>query len=143
MDFTSDMYDRIVRTLEPTGGAGFDPAPRDLRCEAPEEAHREDSRGEDARGEDARGEPRVRARGGASAVVSGQPRPVRVRDVSRNGLGLLMAQPVEPGQQFAVTLAGGGAMSGLSLVCTSVYCRPVDHGLYSVGARLLCFSARA
>ena len=129
MDFTSDMYDRIVRTLAPAGGAEADGGSGELRPET-------------LGAEEARGEPRVRARGGASAVVAGQPRPVRVRDVSRNGLGLLMAQPVEPGEQFAVTLSGGGAMAGLSLVCASVYCRPVDHGLYSVGARLLRYAAR-
>lgn len=117
MDFTSDMYDRILRTLAPDG---------------PTEA--------DA--DEARREPRVGAHGGASAVVDGKPRPVRVRDVSRSGFGLLMVSPVEPGAQFAVTLSSGGAMAGLSIVCSSMYCRPVGHGLYSVGAKLVRFAAR-
>ena len=119
LDFTAEMYDRIVRTL----GSETPAAADDTAAEA-------------------RGEPRVGAHGGATAVVGGQPRPVRVRDVSRSGFGLLMVSPVQPGEQFAVSLAGGGAMAGLSIVCSTAYCRPAGHGLYSVGARLLRFSPR-
>ena len=142
LDFTAEMYDRIVRTLSadapaagPAGPAGPAPASDATSGESSGEA-RSDSRG------DARGEPRVGAHGGASALIAGTPRPVRVRDVSRNGFGLLTGVPVEAGEQFAVTLAGTGAMAGLSIVCSSVYCRPAGHGLYTVGAKLVRFTPR-
>ena len=132
MDFTAEMYDRIVRTLATDGPAANGVAMLDAPAYPPDPAP-----------DEARGEPRVGAQGRATALIGGQPRPVRVRDVSRSGFGLLMVSPVQPGEQFAVSLAGGGAMAGLSIVCSTAYCRPAGHGLYSVGARLLRFSPRA
>jgi len=117
VNFTADMYDRILRTLADHG-----PVPAD----EPAGEHRV--------------EPRAGVRGGASALVAGKPQPVRVRDVSHSGFGLLMGAPVTPGDHFAVTLAGAGAMSSLSIVCSAVYCRPAGHGLFTVGAKLVRFT---
>ena len=135
MNFTAEMYDRIVRTLAHDPPVADDGASRQATAFAPGAIPPSP--------DDARVEPRVGAHGGATVLVGGKPHPVRVRDVSRNGFGLLMVAPVAPGEQFAVSLAAGGAMSGLSIVCSTAYCRPAGHGLYSVGARLVRFSPRA
>ena len=145
MTFTAEMYDRIVRTLAdewagaPEAASAGGPATPRPATPSPEPSRAAPP----AQSAEGRGERRVNAHGGATAVVGGRPHPVRVRDVSRNGFGLLMVFPIEPGEQFAVSLAGAGAMSGLSIVCTTAYCRPAGHGLYSVGARLLRFSPKA
>jgi hypothetical protein len=143
------MYNRIVRTLatessgarDADGGeSGLSPTIGSATATLPDP--RSGPAAVAGSSDDARGERRITAHGGATAVVAGKPLPVRVRDVSRNGFGLLMVSPVEPGQQFAVSLAGAGAMAGLSIVCSTAYCRPAGHGLYAVGARLVRFSPK-
>ena len=89
---------------------------------------------------DKRGEPRVGLSGDAPFVsvtdagkrVSGS---VRVRDVSRSGLGLIATHELPAAQRFVVQLQFEDEKP-LWLVCFSAYCRAIEGRRFLVGARI-------
>jgi PilZ domain len=60
---------------------------------------------------------------------------VRVRDVSPSGIGLLLSQQIAAKQRFVIQLYAANR-DPLWLVCLAAYCRKVDGGVYSVGAKI-------
>jgi hypothetical protein len=93
------------------------------------------------RDKDKRREPRVGMAGEVDFVtvddagkrIAGS---VKIRDVSRSGVGLLVNQRIAPQQRFVVQLASFNG-EPIWLVCISAYCRPIDGGRFSVGARIM------
>ncbi len=89
---------------------------------------------------DKRREPRVGLAGEAGYVtvndkgkrVAGV---VRVRDVSPSGIGLFFSEQMVKNQRFVLQLASSNDQP-LWLVCLAAYCRRVDGGRFSVGARI-------
>jgi hypothetical protein len=61
---------------------------------------------------------------------------VKVRDISRSGVGLLFNQQLTPQQRFVIQLASGNG-EPIWLVCTTAYCRRVEMGRFSIGARIM------
>jgi hypothetical protein len=60
---------------------------------------------------------------------------VRIRDISQSGIGLSFPKQMEKKQRFVVQLYNDKE-EPLWLVCLSAYCRRVDGGRFSVGARI-------
>jgi hypothetical protein len=60
---------------------------------------------------------------------------VRVRDVSPSGIGLFFSEQIAKEQRFVLQLASSNRKP-LWLVCLAAYCRKVDGGRFSVGARI-------
>ena len=60
---------------------------------------------------------------------------VRVRDVSLSGIGLFFSQEIAKGQRFVAQLPSTNE-DPVWLVCQVAYCRKVDGGRFSVGAKL-------
>jgi hypothetical protein len=98
-------------------------------------------RSDSHRDKDKRREPRVGMAGEAQFVtmtaegkrIAGM---VKVRDVSRSGLGLLFAQQIPAQQRFVVQLASSSG-EPIWVVCNSTHCRRIEGDVFSVGARIL------
>jgi hypothetical protein len=92
------------------------------------------------REKDKRREPRVGMAGEAEFVtvdetgkrVAGT---VRVRDVSTTGIGLFFSKQIEKQQRFVLQLYTSD-QNPLWLVCRAAYCRRVEGGRFSVGAKI-------
>ena len=69
-----------------------------------------------------------------NAGGGGPSRLVEVRDVSRTGIALVLAEPMDEGQTFDLKLprAGGRAQD---VLCTVRHCRPDGRGRFVVGAK--------
>jgi hypothetical protein len=61
---------------------------------------------------------------------------VKIRDISRSGVGLLFNKPVLAQQRFVIQLASAKG-EPVWLVCTTAYCRRVEEGWFSIGARII------
>jgi hypothetical protein len=61
---------------------------------------------------------------------------VKVRDVSRSGVGLLCTKQVSAQQRFVIQLASSNG-EPIWLVCSTAYCRQVEMGRFSIGARIV------
>jgi hypothetical protein len=92
---------------------------------------------------------RVRMEGMATILLcrdngrAGEPRPVRLRDVSLRGVSFVITTPLARGQQFVYHLPPGSNRSTTPVLCTVAYCRPeVDAG-YRVGAEFTCVLEQA
>jgi hypothetical protein len=89
-------------------------------------------------GRQQRREPRVGVRAKAyilpslSAVT---PIPVRVRDVSVGGMGLLLPREIGPDRLFLLLLPKSGGHPPLRLACTVAHCSAIAEDLFAVGAR--------
>jgi hypothetical protein len=89
-------------------------------------------------GRQQRREPRVGVRAKAyilpslSAVV---PVPVRVRDVSVGGMGLLLPRDLGPDRLFLLLLPKIGGQPPVRLACMVAHSSPITEDLYAVGAR--------
>jgi hypothetical protein len=59
----------------------------------------------------------------------------RLRDYSTSGIGLVSADPVEPGTRFAVRLVRPDGRK-IALVFDVVYCEPGENGTYSLGGAI-------
>ena len=60
----------------------------------------------------------------------------RVRDISADGIGLLLPEPLAPGTYLVLTLSTAKRRSAtLDLLFLAVRCEPLPNGQYSVGAR--------
>jgi hypothetical protein len=85
-----------------------------------------------------RREPRVGISCEAS-VVSGlseefcKSQRIQVRDLSRTGVGLIMPQPMDPGQRFIIELFSDGGQ--FWMLCEAIYCRPMDKTVFKIGAK--------
>jgi len=93
-----------------------------------------------ASGKDKRLEPRVGLGGDAPMFTineAGQRASgiVRVRDVSRSGIGLIGEHELATKQRFVVQLEHEDD-EPLWLVCTTAYCRALDGGHFTIGARI-------
>lgn len=61
---------------------------------------------------------------------------VRLRDVSRSGIGLLFNQAMAAKQHFVLRLHSY-VDEPIWLVCSTAYCRPIESGQFAVGARII------
>jgi hypothetical protein len=91
-------------------------------------------------GADQRRAPRIAAKGSITIVPctqEGLGRPVRVgiRDLSRNGIGLVHSQPMPIGGQFVVRLPGQAAQA-VPIIYTIVRCIGKVPGSFEIGARI-------
>ena len=91
-------------------------------------------------GKDRRNEPRVGLPGetplvGVSQTGKRIADTVRVRDVSRRGIGLIANQMLPAKQRFMLQLQYENGKP-LWLVCCATNCRPIDGGRFVVGARV-------
>ena len=100
------------------------------------EALRSDRKGD----RDKRLEPRVGMAGEAVLVsICDDGRqtsaPVRVRDVSRSGLGMIYSIRFAKDQRLIIQLQ---SLAGepIWLICVAAYCRKIEEGHYAVGARI-------
>jgi hypothetical protein len=96
-------------------------------------------RSEDKTTRDKRLEPRV-GLGGEVAMVNGvggtrRLATVRVRDISRTGIGLHCSRAMEPGETFVLQLNTDND-AHVWMMCVAAYCRAVTPGQYSVGAHI-------
>jgi hypothetical protein len=63
----------------------------------------------------------------------------RLRDISHEGLSLLVAEPIEPGEAFSIAVAPVNEQADhndqpVFLRCTSIWCRPErKNGAFAVG----------
>jgi hypothetical protein len=90
---------------------------------------------------DKRQEPRVGLPGEANLVsVDDAGRRIagvaRVRDVSQSGIGLIFNQQLAVKQRFVIQLKYANDQP-LWLICSTAYCRAIDGGRFTVGARLV------
>ncbi|HZN66767.1 MAG TPA: PilZ domain-containing protein [Tepidisphaeraceae bacterium] len=89
-------------------------------------------------GRQQRREPRVGVRAKAyilpslTAVV---PVPVRVRDVSVGGMGLLLPREMGPDRLFLLLLPKNGGQPAVRLACMVAHSSPITEDLYAIGAR--------
>jgi hypothetical protein len=60
---------------------------------------------------------------------------VRVRDVSARGIGLFLSKQIDKHQRFVLQLYTT-KQEPVWLVCQAAYCRQVDGGRFSVGAKI-------
>ena len=60
---------------------------------------------------------------------------VRVRDVSPSGIGLFFSEQVAKDQRFVLQLSSSNSQP-VWLICLAAYCRKVEGGRFSVGARI-------
>ena len=97
-------------------------------------------RSDGKRERDKRLEPRVGLAGEAT-LISAAPdgrrleTRVRVRDVSRSGIGLSFATPVAKDQRIIVQLQSAHD-EPIWLICVAAYCRRVEQDQFAVGARI-------
>jgi hypothetical protein len=112
MQLSAELYSQIVKDLVSDGLGEF--------------------------GRQQRREPRVgmRARAYILPTVSATvPVPVRVRDVSVGGMGLLLPRELAPDRLFLLLLPKGGGRPAVRLACTVAHCQALGEDLYAVGAR--------
>lgn len=87
-----------------------------------------------------RHEPRVGLAAEVTLVNTTGPGPrvskVKVRNISRTGLGLFHCQHMLKGQKFILLLQGSGDKT-IWMVCSAAYCRKVDDCRYSIGAHVV------
>ena len=89
-------------------------------------------------GRQQRREPRVGVRALAyilPTLSSTTPVPVRVRDLSMGGMGLLLPQDLGPDRIFLLLLPKSGGHPPVRLACTVAHCHAIADDLYAVGAR--------
>ena len=111
MRMSAEMYEQIVAALK-------------------SDSHRD---------KDKRREPRVGLAGEVDYVTVEEGKRiagvVRVRDVSPSGIGLFFSRQIGKRQRFVVQLHGNDD-EPMWLVCQAAYCRRVEGGSFSVGARI-------
>lgn len=89
-------------------------------------------------GRQQRREPRVGIRARAyilPSMSSTVPIPVRVRDVSVGGMGLLLPRDIGPDRLFLLLLPKGGGHPPVRLACTVAHSQTLAEDLFAVGAR--------
>ena len=89
-------------------------------------------------GRQQRREPRVGVRAKAHILPSlsaATPVPVRIRDVSVGGVGLLIPRELGPDRLFLLLLPKAGGHPPLRLACTVAHCQAIAEDLYALGAR--------
>lgn len=89
-------------------------------------------------GRQQRREPRVGVRARAyilPSVSSTLPVPVRVRDISVGGMGLLLPRDMGPDRLFLLLLPKAGGQPPVRLACTIAHCQSIAEDLFAVGAR--------
>ena len=112
MQLSAELYSQIIKDLTSDGLGEF--------------------------GRQQRREPRVGVRAKAyilpslSAVV---PVPVRVRDVSVGGMGLLLPRDLGPDRLFLLLLPKIGGQPPVRLACMVAHTSPITEDLYVIGAR--------
>ena len=112
MQLSAELYSQIVKDLVSDGLGEF--------------------------GRQQRREPRVGMRARAyilPSVSSTTPVPVRVRDVSVGGMGLILSREISPDRLFLLLLPKGGGRPPVRLACTVAHCQEIGDDLYAVGAR--------
>ena len=112
MQLSAELYSQIVKDLVSDGLGEF--------------------------GRQQRREPRVGMRARAHilpSVSATVPVPVRVRDVSIGGMGLLLTRELGPDTLFLLLLPKGGGKPPVRLACTVAHCQAIGDDLYAVGAR--------
>jgi hypothetical protein len=112
MQLSAELYTQIVRDLVSDGLGEF--------------------------GRQQRREPRVGMRARAyilPSVSATTPLPVRVRDVSVGGMGLLLPREMGPDRLFLLLLPKGGGHPPVRLACTVAHCQAIAEDLFAVGAR--------
>ena len=89
-------------------------------------------------GRQQRREPRVGVRARAHILPSlsaTTPVPVRVRDLSVGGMGLLLPEELGPDKMFLILLPKGGGSAPMRLASTVAHSQSIGDDLYAVGAR--------
>jgi hypothetical protein len=112
MQLSAELYSQIVKDLTSDGLGEF--------------------------GRQQRREPRVGVRARAYILPSlsaTTPIPVRVRDMSVSGIGLLLPRELGPDRLFLLLLPKVGGQPPLRLACTVAHCQAIGDDLYAVGAR--------
>jgi hypothetical protein len=112
MQLSAELYSQIVKDLVSDGLGEF--------------------------GRQQRREPRVGVRARAyilPSVAATVPIPVRVRDVSVGGMGLLLPRELGPDRLFLLLLPKAGGHPPVRLACTVAHCQAIAEDLYAVGAR--------
>ena len=112
MQLSAELYSQIIKDLTSDGLGEF--------------------------GRQQRREPRVGVRAKAYILPSlsaATPIPVRVRDVSVGGMGLLLPRELSPDRLFLLLLPKVGAQPPLRLACTVAHCQAIAEDLYAIGAR--------
>ena len=93
----------------------------------------------DANPDSPRHEPRVGLAGEVTLINTSGPGPraakVRVRDVSRTGVGLYYSQRFIKGQKF-ILLLHSNSSKPIWLVCTAAHCERTEAERYAIGARI-------
>ena len=112
MQLSAELYSQIIKDLTSDGLGEF--------------------------GRQQRREPRVGVRAKAYILPSlsaTTPIPVRVRDVSVGGMGLLLPRELGPDRLFLLLLPKVGGHPPLRLACTVAHCQAIGDDLYAIGAR--------
>ena len=112
MQLSAELYSQIIRDLTSDGLGEY--------------------------GRQQRREPRVGVRAKAHILPSlsaTTPVPVRVRDLSVGGMGLLLPQELGPEKMFLILLPKGGGNPPVRLASTVAHCQAIADDLYAVGAR--------
>jgi hypothetical protein len=68
---------------------------------------------------------------------SGPPIAMRIRDLSPRGVALLHTEPMQPGQQFILTLQRGDGPP-VEILCTVVHSLAGKGRLHTIGAEFTC-----
>lgn len=112
MQLSAELFSQIVKDLVSDNGSDL---ARQQRCE-----------------------PRVGVRAKAHILpvgASATPLPVRVRDLSAGGMGLLVPRELAAGQLFLLLLPKAGTHPPLRLACRVMHCHMFAEDLFAVGAR--------
>jgi hypothetical protein len=112
MQLSAELYSQIVKDLVSDGLGEF--------------------------GRQQRREPRVGVRAKAYILPSlsaATPVPVRIRDVSVGGVGLLIPRELSPDRLFLLLLPKAGGHPPLRLACTVAHCQAIAEDLFALGAR--------
>ena len=72
----------------------------------------------------------------ATIATAAEPKdhPIRIRDLSKAGVGLLHHAPLEVGQAFVLRIAQARSRAA-EISCQVIHCRSVSGGLYCIGAK--------
>jgi PilZ domain len=69
---------------------------------------------------------------------------VMVKNLSSRGMALIADREIPPGAQYMLRLAHeDGQRAPVELLCTSVHCKEVSDGVFSVGAEFTCIVGQA
>ena len=82
----------------------------------------------------------VRSRVIVSLLIQGerqQPQSIRLRDLSPRGVSMLHTEEFARGQQFLLTLPRESSQP-VSILCTTIYTKPVAGRLKLIGAEFVC-----